>query len=311
MAECDLCGRDENMPYECQRCGGTFCADHRLPEAHDCPGLNQWSGGTGGGHFDSEFDGTIGRSSQSSSKSLVDRLPIDTGPGGIGGYFRNNMAFVFLLLMWLTYGIQLLLRGIGQGGQFGLEGQLFMLRTWALFDVWTWVTSVFAHGSLMHIAFNSLVIYFFGPTVERRLGSKRFTLLFLVGGIGAGVLTALVFTLIGVVSASLGASGAALALLGVLAVLNPDLRVMLLIPPVPMSLNVLVGIVVVISTLFVAIGIPTAFGINHLAHLIGVLIGLAYGKKLKDEGMTAPGQIRMGGGGGPGGGMGGSGRRRF
>ena len=44
MAECDECGEYENLPYQCHRCGQTFCAEHRLPENHDCPGLNdEWN----------------------------------------------------------------------------------------------------------------------------------------------------------------------------------------------------------------------------------------------------------------------------
>ena len=27
------------MPFKCRRCGGSFCAKHRLPENHDCVGL--------------------------------------------------------------------------------------------------------------------------------------------------------------------------------------------------------------------------------------------------------------------------------
>lgn len=27
------------MPFKCKRCGGYFCANHRLPENHNCPGL--------------------------------------------------------------------------------------------------------------------------------------------------------------------------------------------------------------------------------------------------------------------------------
>ncbi len=40
MAKCDVCGRSESMPYQCGHCGGTYCGEHRLPEAHDCPGLD-------------------------------------------------------------------------------------------------------------------------------------------------------------------------------------------------------------------------------------------------------------------------------
>jgi Zn-dependent protease len=36
--KCDLCGRDEDLPFTCNYCGGTFCGEHRLPEAHACKG---------------------------------------------------------------------------------------------------------------------------------------------------------------------------------------------------------------------------------------------------------------------------------
>ena len=36
--KCDYCGRDESLPFVCNYCGGVFCGDHRLPEAHQCKG---------------------------------------------------------------------------------------------------------------------------------------------------------------------------------------------------------------------------------------------------------------------------------
>jgi Zn-dependent protease len=36
--KCDFCGRDEALPFICNYCGGAFCPDHRLPEAHQCKG---------------------------------------------------------------------------------------------------------------------------------------------------------------------------------------------------------------------------------------------------------------------------------
>jgi len=36
--KCDYCGNEENLPFTCNYCGGTFCAEHRLPEAHACKG---------------------------------------------------------------------------------------------------------------------------------------------------------------------------------------------------------------------------------------------------------------------------------
>jgi Zn-dependent protease len=36
--KCEFCGKDEALPFVCNYCGGVFCADHRLPEAHQCKG---------------------------------------------------------------------------------------------------------------------------------------------------------------------------------------------------------------------------------------------------------------------------------
>lgn len=36
--KCEFCGVDEPLPFVCNYCGGAFCADHRLPEAHQCKG---------------------------------------------------------------------------------------------------------------------------------------------------------------------------------------------------------------------------------------------------------------------------------
>jgi Zn-dependent protease len=35
---CEFCGKEESLPFVCNYCGGAFCAEHRLPEAHLCKG---------------------------------------------------------------------------------------------------------------------------------------------------------------------------------------------------------------------------------------------------------------------------------
>ncbi len=34
---CQKCGQDTLMPFQCPYCGGQFCSQHRLPENHQCP----------------------------------------------------------------------------------------------------------------------------------------------------------------------------------------------------------------------------------------------------------------------------------
>ncbi|MGC8998880.1 MAG: AN1-type zinc finger domain-containing protein [Candidatus Bathyarchaeia archaeon] len=34
---CQKCGEETFLPFRCPYCGGYFCAEHRLPENHECP----------------------------------------------------------------------------------------------------------------------------------------------------------------------------------------------------------------------------------------------------------------------------------
>ncbi|PSP80105.1 rhomboid family intramembrane serine protease [Halobacteriales archaeon QS_1_68_20] len=304
MATCDQCGAEENLPYQCRHCGGTYCSEHRLPENHDCPGLKQWNDPQG--VFDSGFDDTVRDDLQDESSGLADRLPVDTGPGGFFAYFRGNVTFLFLALMWATFMLQWIVRITAPE----LYRPLFVLHPNAITNVWTWFTSVFAHGlGFFHIAINSMVLYFFGPIVERRVGSKKFAILFLASGALAGLAqvgTSLV--LYGGGNGVVGASGAIMAIMGVLTVLNPHLRVYLWFV-IPMPLWVLTIGFALFSVFLVGAGGIGSGGVAHLAHLAGLFVGVGYGEKVKRDGARAPEQLRFGGGGpGPGGP---GGRRRF
>ena len=36
MPKCEYCGKEVMLPFKCPYCGGLFCAEHRLPEKHEC-----------------------------------------------------------------------------------------------------------------------------------------------------------------------------------------------------------------------------------------------------------------------------------
>lgn len=291
MATCDWCGEHVSLPYQCRRCGQTFCPTHRLPENHDCPGLDEWGDPAGVFTADSSPGG--------STDGWRARV---TAPGGPMGYLRGNISFVFLTLMWVTFALQFaLVPLVGFGPRSAVWQGLFVLDPGRVEFIWTWVTSIFAHGGFSHIVVNSIVLYFFGPVVERRLGSSRFAALFLVAGVLAGLAQVLsTLVMIGPIGPGVvGASGAIMGIMGVLTMLNPRLRVYLyFIIPVPLWL---------LTMGFAAFSIVAGFGtagggVAHLAHLSGLVIGLAYGIRVRDE-VGVPEQLRFG--------PGGAGRRRF
>src|SRR5436190_8229661 len=48
---------------------------------------------------------------------------------------------------------------------------------------------MFVHAGTTHILFNMLALYFFGPRVEERLGSRRFITLYMISGISGALLS--------------------------------------------------------------------------------------------------------------------------
>ena len=91
----------------------------------------------------------------------------------------------------------------------------------------TLFTSMFMHGSLLHIAGNMLFLWIFGNNVEDSMGRLKFLLFYLAGGLAAIALQ----TAVGPDAAvpTVGASGAVAAVLGAYVILHPRARVLTLI----------------------------------------------------------------------------------
>jgi membrane associated rhomboid family serine protease len=71
----------------------------------------------------------------------------------------------------------------------GLTNALAFVPAYIFQAPWTVITYMFAHASLSHIFFNMMSLYFFGPRVEERIGSKRFIVLYGISGIAGAVIS--------------------------------------------------------------------------------------------------------------------------
>jgi membrane associated rhomboid family serine protease len=94
----------------------------------------------------------------------------------------------------------------------------------------TWLTvfsSMFMHGSLLHIAGNMLFLWIFGNNVEDSMGPVKFLLFYLLGGIAAIGAQTLIDPDAAV--PTVGASGAVAAVLGGYLLLFPKARVVTVI----------------------------------------------------------------------------------
>ena len=110
-------------------------------------------------------------------------------------------------------------------GQLVCEGQPGVSGTAPDQAPW-WVTiftSMFMHGSLLHLAGNMLFLWIFGNNIEDSMDEFRFVLFYLAGGVIAVAAQVLVDPNAAV--PTVGASGAIAAVLGGYAVLYPRARV--------------------------------------------------------------------------------------
>ncbi len=242
---CDICDAYELLPFKCKYCGGTFCAAHRLPENHQCVGLRMLK------------QRPVGEAKPPGKRKSARRLPTLVLP--YSGYY----AYMLIGITAIVYLFQLIFPGLT--GLLELSAQTLLSHPWGM------VTSIFLHdpNNLFHILLNMLALFFFGPLLERRVGSKGFLMLYFGGGILAGLAQVLVFPSLPVI----GASGAIFSLLGALTVLMPDLTVILFF--VPLKIQYVTVLFVLLDLFPLLIGMPD--GIAHVAHLAGLAAGLAAG----------------------------------
>lgn len=90
------------------------------------------------------------------------------------------------------------------------------------------VTSMFLHGSWMHIIGNMWFLWLFGNNVEDSMGHVRFIAFYLICGVAAAL--AQVLTSPGSIVPMVGASGAISGVMGAYIVMFPRVRVFTLVP---------------------------------------------------------------------------------
>ena len=142
-------------------------------------------------------------------------------------------------------------------------------------QLWRLITYQFLHdpGSIMHILFNMLGLFFLGPTLERHWGSKKFLVFYLSCG-AAGALFYLLLVAVNFLPAvpMVGASGAILGMLAACAILFPQFIVFILFFPVP------IRVAAIAFTLIYVVAVITR-GANaggDAAHLAGMTAGAVY-----------------------------------
>lgn len=89
--------------------------------------------------------------------------------------YRGSFTFGFGLTPWvqrliIANAVMFLLTYLDPG----LYNYLAFVPLDIIGRPWTIVTYMFAHGGFMHLFFNMLALFFFGPALEARWGSREF-----------------------------------------------------------------------------------------------------------------------------------------
>ena len=168
------------------------------------------------------------------------------------------------------------------------------------FHCWQPFTYMFLHANFSHIFFNMFAVWMFAPMIEQEWGSKRFSLYYLVCGLGAALIQELVWMMMlnnmagsydpasivyyARMLNTIGASGAVFGILFAFGWLYPDVPMYILFIPIPIRARIFVIIYALIE-LFAGLGSVaglTADNVAHFAHLGGMLFGwllILYWKK--------------------------------
>jgi membrane associated rhomboid family serine protease len=255
---CTVCGKP--ALNRCKYCGDTLCRDHIPPEMHWCVGLEAYkrdreARGASASNIDPDFGPEGGAWKE--DKRVFAKIPLDI--------FAGNYSFLLLFIISISFVLQLLIPSYTQ--------HLILIPGLVLERPWTLITHIFLHSTqhFEHIFFNMLFFVFFGPVLERKIGSSKFLLIFFLAGIVAGIGWSLTS-----VNPVLGASGALSGIFATLAVLMPRMKVYLFFV-IPMEMWMTLILFALLDFLLIGSGDMIA----HTAHLSGLCLGLLAGMSLK------------------------------
>jgi membrane associated rhomboid family serine protease len=151
----------------------------------------------------------------------------------------------------------------------------------------TILTSMFLHGSILHLAGNMLYLWIFGNNIEDAMGHFRFFAFYLMSGVAAA------FSMVYMDPTShvpmVGASGAISGVLAAYILLYPRARVTVIVPlgivfwPFRISAVWVVGFWFLTQLLLASISDPSKPGVAWWAHVGGFLVGLALTPLMKSS----------------------------
>jgi membrane associated rhomboid family serine protease/Zn-dependent protease len=189
----------------------------------------------------------------SSGPASVDER--DGQRGGVGGFATRAVLWLIgaNFLVWIVFRVAApqseLAKTLYTGGWLVPGEAVFDLHLWQLVT-YQWLHDLNNGG---HVLANCLGLFFLGPVLERRWGTRDFLRFYLLTGLIAGVVSTLVALLLPGIfdpgTSIVGASGAVMGLLAALSLTMPELELQLLLV-IPIKAKYIVWVALGLDTLF-------------------------------------------------------------
>ncbi|MFB6158446.1 MAG: rhomboid family intramembrane serine protease [Candidatus Nanohalobium sp.] len=319
MAECSKCGK-ETMSFTCRYCGEKFCSEHRLPENHDCEGLESGKkeeySSSSGNKDEKWFDDRFSNRKEDTRTSKEFQRPGFLNESA--RILKSNITLIIIGLTAFTYmlhetlpvvkdfltlspaltdaAVQATNQAVAEySNSTGRSLPTPFIDKTVLEAPWTLATVMLVHANFFHFLANMATFYFFGTAVEKAVGGVKMLKMYILSGLAASIAVVafrnLLFQLYGPLHGSValspivGASGAVVAMLGIVAMLYPDAEVLLYFF-IPMKIRTAVYLFGGMETFnlfakILGVHLPLIGGFASSAHLAGLAAGLYYGKKLQ------------------------------
>ncbi|MEN6348884.1 MAG: rhomboid family intramembrane serine protease [Syntrophomonas sp.] len=178
-----------------------------------------------------------------------------------------NLLIFFFELSLDSRSLNLLLE------DFGLTPALISDRSYSIVAFVPLITSMFLHGSWMHVIGNMWSLWLFGDNLEDNMGPWRFLAFYLLCGLVAGLTHYLINpqSTVPVV----GASGAIAGVMGAYFLMFRDARVLTYIPPIfifPLPAWIFLGFWALSQVWYVVSG--SGQSVAFWAHIGGFIVGM-------------------------------------
>jgi membrane associated rhomboid family serine protease len=153
--------------------------------------------------------------------------------------------------------------------------------------IYTVITSMYMHVDVIHLIFNMIFLIIIGLSLEEKIGTKRFGIIYYLAGVIAAITYSFTTGLLRPEVIVMGASGGLYGILGAYARLYPDEKFAFLPFPYPLPIFTwaFIFLLIAIVATFVP-GICLGGNVAHIAHVGGLFSGLAIAPlimKIKDK----------------------------